>query len=48
MSVMAARGAKEERAKLSTLADNFVDHDEEAGRRALALLPDLDPRIGRG
>jgi peptidoglycan hydrolase-like protein with peptidoglycan-binding domain len=37
--------SEEERAKLSLRADDMIDHDEAGADRALALLPDLDPKI---
>ncbi len=35
----------EERKELSMRADEMIDHDDESARRALALLPGLDPHI---
>ena len=35
----------DERKELSSRADEMVDHDDEGTRRALALLPDLDPHL---
>jgi hypothetical protein len=38
--------AAEERVVLASVADDMIDHDEESARRALALIPGLDPHIG--
>jgi hypothetical protein len=37
----------QERKELSQLSDELLDHDEENARRALALMPELDPHLGR-
>jgi hypothetical protein len=39
--------SEDERQALNKTADDMLDHDEEGMRRALALLPDLDPRIAK-
>jgi hypothetical protein len=33
--------------ELTQLSDELLDHDEENERRALALMPELDPHLGR-
>jgi hypothetical protein len=37
--------SEEERKELSLRADDMIDHDEEGADRALALMPELDPKI---
>jgi hypothetical protein len=37
--------SEEERKELSLRADEMIEHDEDGANRALALLPDLDPKI---
>jgi hypothetical protein len=37
----------QERKELSQLSDELLDHDEDNTRRALALMPELDPHLGR-
>jgi hypothetical protein len=37
--------SEDERNELSMRADDMIDHDTEGADRALALMPDLDPKI---